>query len=156
MLKNTTQIRNTQLFMALKWCINNIIRRQTHVVANAEFEWNVIQERLYSSTLLSTYRETEVNNVIFINTVFTLFLVFFFYSLKYSPQRHKFFFYSLLLKISLWLEHQLLIPMFWKISGQVTNTCFPLYLNGLLYSIIRMCLFSLPFQDTKTLLFSIE
>lgn len=92
MLKNTTQIRNTQLFMALKWCINNSIRRQTHVVTNAEFEWNVIQERLYSSTLLSTDRETEVNNVIFINTVFTLFLVFFFYSLKYSPQRHTNFF----------------------------------------------------------------
>lgn len=66
MLKNTTQIRNPQLFKALKWCINNRIRRQTHVVSNAEFEWNVIQERLYASTLLSIDRETEVNNVIFI------------------------------------------------------------------------------------------
>lgn len=88
MLKNTTQIRNPQLFMALKWCINNSIRRQTHVVTNAEFEWNVIQERLYASTLLSIDRETEVYNVIFILYSLHLFLVFFSYSLKYSSQRH--------------------------------------------------------------------
>lgn len=65
-MENTTQIRNLQLFMALKWCINNSIRRQTHVLANVEFERNVIQEGLYSFPLLSTDGETEVNNAIFI------------------------------------------------------------------------------------------
>lgn len=72
-MKNTTQIRKPQLFMAWKWCINSSIRRQTHLLCSVKFERNVIQQVFYSTTLFCADRETKVNIAIFIPYIFPLY-----------------------------------------------------------------------------------